>query len=146
MEALSKMPNIILEPGAEEVGVAVMLADLMRQNLESSRIREGIFNALNVPVLIRIDDLDIEVTLVFEAGTLRIYGGSPVSAKIAISTESAYLLDLSNIDIRFGLPWVFDDQGKAILKNLKEGKIKISHSIFRVGDAIRLMRVMSINE
>ncbi len=140
------MERILIAPGSEDNAMADMLSNLLRQNIAQSTIKEAIFNAMKTTVAVHIEDIDVALTLDFDYGTLTIYSGTPKRARIRIYTASAYVLDLSNISIRFGLPCFFDDKGRAILQNVWKGNIKIVALPWDLLDVIRLTRIMSINE
>jgi hypothetical protein len=140
------MERIRIAPGSEDNAMAGMLENLLSQNIAQSKIKEAIFNAMKTVVAIHIEDIDVALTLEFAYGTLTIYSGTPKRPRITIRTESAYVLDLSNISIRFGLPNFFDDKGKEIVKNIVAGKIKLIAAPWDLLDVIRLTRVMSVNE
>ena len=55
-------------------------------------------------------------------------------------------MDLSNLTIRFGLPYFFDEQGKQALKNMMDKKVQMSTMPWNVLDVIRLTRVMSVQD
>ena len=69
------MPTIELAPGAEDNGLAMMLADLVRQNLEAKPHKNGDFDALDGSVSIVADDADVALTLRFDSGKLTIHAG-----------------------------------------------------------------------
>jgi hypothetical protein len=140
------MEKITIARGSEENAMAEMLRNLLVQNIAQSRVREAIFDAMNTVVAIHIQDIEVSLTLDFHLGKLTIYDRVAKRPKITVRTESAYVLDLSNISIRFGLPNFFDDKGKEILKNMVSGKIKLLAAPWNFLDVIRLTRVMSINE
>ena len=60
--------KVDLAPGAEENGLATMLADLVRQNLQAKPHKRADFNALDGTVAIVADDADVSLTLRFARG------------------------------------------------------------------------------
>jgi len=140
------MEKITIAAGSEDNAMAGMLGNLLTQNISQSKIKEAIFDAMNTVVAIHIEDIEVSLTLDFKYGRLTIHNGIARRPKISVKTDSAYVLDLSNMSIRFGLPNFFDDKGKEILKNMWAGKVKMITAPWNVLDVIRLTRVMSINE
>lgn len=69
-------PIIDMAPGAEENGLAVELADLIRGNLTRSRRKLADFRALRASVLMVAQDLAESFTLRFDHGRLTIHDGS----------------------------------------------------------------------
>ena len=72
--ATTAAPLVALAPGAEENGLAIMLGDLVRQNLEAKPQKMADFDALDGRVSIVADDADVALTLVFERSAA---AGSP---------------------------------------------------------------------
>jgi len=140
------MEKIKVAPGSEQNAMAEMLSNLLAQNIAQSRVREAIFNAMDTVVAINIEDIDVSLTLDFKYGELTIYDGVAKRPKITLNTESGYVLDMSNISIRFGLPNFLDEKGKEIFKNMMGGKVKLIAAPWNLLDVIRLTRIMSINE
>lgn len=137
---------IVLAPGAEVNGMAIMLSDLVRQNLEASRTRASIFQAIESVVLLDIGDIDLQVTMDFEKGRLTLYGGRVKEPGITIRSDSAHVLELPNIGVRYGLPNAFDETGREIIEFFKQKRIHIDCSLAHIVDLVRFTRVLSINE
>ena len=68
-------PVIVLDEGARDGGLAEMLFNLLRQNLEQKPQKLSSFRALHSNVVIVARDIDITVTLAFKGGKLTIYNG-----------------------------------------------------------------------
>jgi len=138
--------EIVLAPGAEANGMAIMLGDLIHQNLEASRTRVSIFRALETVVLLDIGDIELQVTMEFENGRLILYEGIVKEPDITIRTDSAHVLELPNISVRYGLPNAFDETGREIIELFKQKRINIDCSLAHILDLVRLTRILSINE
>jgi hypothetical protein len=130
--------SISLAPGAEENGLASMLADLVRQNLEAKPKKESDFKALAGSFSIVADDAEVALTLRFDHGKLTIHDG---------------IVALSNMPLltRFGLPLPDprDKEGVAVAKGvmeaMREGKFHVYGMFFHLPMMMRLTRVMSVN-
>src|SRR5579883_981362 len=98
--------SIELAPGAEENGLALMLADLVRQNLDSKPHKKGDFDALDGAVSIVADDADVALTLRFDGGRLTIHDGIVGIPDVTIRGDSDTILALSNMPLAtsLGLP------------------------------------------
>ena len=132
--------------GSEECAMAEILSNLLQANLVKSPVKQAIFRALDAVVGIHIEDIEVSLTLDFRAGRLTIHEGIVKPPQITIRTESGYVLDLSNISVRFGLPYFFNDQGKEVLRNIREGKIKMFAMPWQLLNVVRLTRVMSVQD
>jgi hypothetical protein len=138
------MADVSLGPGAEEVPLAGMLADLLKPNLEKPEKRKD-FEKLKARVLLHAEDAEAKVTLDFDRGKLIVYGGEAGKPDIAITTDSNTLLELANLKIKFGLPWYFDETGMGVVKKLLRRELKIKGLITRLPALTRLTKIMSLN-
>jgi len=140
------MTSVRVGKGSEDCAMAGMLSGLLQANIAQSPVKEAIFRALNTVVAIHIEDIDVSLTLDFCSGRLTVSEGIVKPPKITIRTESGYVMDLSNLTIRFGLPYFFDEQGKQALKNMLGKKVQMSTMPWNLLDVIRLTRVMSVQD
>lgn len=136
--------DIILEKGAEEVGLAVMVADLIRQNIEAKPEKKKYLKKLNKSFTINAIDAGVSITLKFSRGRLRIYGSSDDSSQVVITTDSQTILDLSAIKIKFGIPWFFDTLGFGVVKKLLTRRLKIKGLFLHILSIINLMKLFSV--
>ena len=138
-------PVIILDDGAKDVGLAEMLFNLLRQNLEQNPQKRSSFEALNSNVVIVARDIDITVTLAFRKGELTIYNGIVGKTDLMIIADHDAILDLSLINIFMGLPNYFDKVGRSILKKLLLGNLKIEGLLKHPLQLTHLTKLFSVN-
>jgi hypothetical protein len=138
------MADISLGPGAEEVPMAGMLAEMLKSNLEKPGKQKD-FNKLKARVLIHAVDADAKITMDFNRGKLVVYGGEVGKPDISIATDAATLLKLANIKIKFGMPYYFDETGRAVIKKMLKGELKIKGMFTKLGALTRLTKIMSLN-
>ncbi len=136
--------DIILEKRAEEVGLAVMVADLIRQNIEAKPAKKKYLNKLNNKVSINASDAGVSITLKFSKGKLTISGEEEEDAPVRITTDSQTILDLSAIKIICGIPWFFDSQGLKIVKKMLTRELIIKGMITNILTLINLMKLFSV--
>lgn len=136
--------DIILEKGAEEVGLAVMVGDLLRQNIEAKPSKKKYLNKLNRNVSINASDAGVGITLRFSKGKLTISGSAEKDAHVKIITDSQTILDLSAIRIICGIPWFFDSQGLKVVKKLLTGELKIHGLVAHFLTILNLMKLFSV--
>lgn len=142
-----------LAPGTDENGLALMLADLVQQNLEAKPHKKKDFSALNGNVAIVADDADVALTLRFERGKLTIFNGIVGIPDITIRGQSDTILALSNMPLStplaLPLPDPRDKEGVATVKSLltamRSGQLHIYGLLFHTPLLLRLTRIMSIN-
>jgi len=138
-------PVIVLDEGAKEVGLAEIMFNLIRQNLEQKPQRLSSFKALNSNVVIVARDIDITVTLAFKKVDLTIYNGIVGKPDLKIIADHDAILDLSLIKISIGLPNYFDRTGRDILRKLIFGNVKIEGMLKHPLQLIHLTKIFSIN-
>ncbi len=138
------MAEIELGPGADEVPLAGMLAEMLRSNLEKPEKRRE-FDRLKARVLIHAVDAEAKITMDFDRGKLTVYGGEAGRPDIAIATDSTTLLELANLKIRYGLPWYFDETGLSVVRKLLKGDLKIKGLLTKLGPLTRLTKIMSLS-
>ncbi len=139
--------NIQIEftEGAEEIGLAVMLRELLAQNLEQNPHKIFDFNKLNIPIGLHVSDAEIMLTLDFRNGSLTIVNGVSGHAGLSITADSGTIMNLSNQRIKWGLPYYFDETGKDILAAMKSGRLKVKGILRHFAALIRFSRVMSVH-
>jgi|HubBroStandDraft_5_1064220.scaffolds.fasta_scaffold479348_2 hypothetical protein len=147
-------PDVQLAPGAEENGLAMMLRDLVRQNLEAKPHKSGDFEALCGSVAIVADDADVALTMRFErGGKLRIFDGIVGIPDVTIRGPSEAVLALSNMPLatRLGLP-IPDPRDREAVKTvqhvmgaMRDGKLHVYGMAFHLPLVMRLTKVMSIH-
>lgn len=138
------MGLVNLAPGAEEAALAMMLSEIIESNLRDKPQKLKDFNKLKTRVYINAYDADLELTLVFNKGELTIHNGKVGKPNISIITDSGTLLDLTNLKIKAGIPWFFDENGREVTKKMLSGKLKIHGLVTRLLPIIRLTKVMSV--
>ena len=146
--------DVELSAGAEENGLAIMLADLVRQNIEAKPKKLSDFNALSGTVSIVADDADVVLTMVFDrGGKLRIFDGIEGIPDVTIRGPSDAILALSNMPLAtpLGLPIPRRDDPRE-LKTVRElfglmrtGRLHVYGAPLHLPLVMRLTRVMSIN-
>ena len=149
--------GIELAPGAENNAFATMLADLVRQNLESKPHKRRDFDALDGTVALIADDVDVALTLEFvrrgrgSAGRLVVHDGIKGVPDVAVRGSADSIMGLSNVPLtRFlHLPLPTDRSSVEVLRGMVRasisGELKIYGMLGNMGLLSRLTRVMSVN-
>lgn len=148
---------IALAPGAENNAFATMLADLVRQNLETKPHKRRDFDALDGTVALIADDADVALTLEFRggrgrgAGQLILHDGIKGIPDVAVRGSADAIMALSNVPLTrpLGLPVPTDRPSLEVLRGMVKasvtGELKIFGMIGHLGLLSRLTRVMSVN-
>ena len=140
-----KEPVIILDDGAKDVGLAEMLFNLLRQNLEQKPQKISSFEALDSNVAMVAKDIDITITLAFKKGKLKIYDGIVGNPDLKIIADHDAILELSLINICMGLPNYFDKTGRNVLKKILLGDLKIEGLLRHPLQLTHLTKIFSVN-
>jgi hypothetical protein len=147
-------PDVQLAPGAEDNGLAIMLANLVRQNLDSKPHKKEDFAAIGGSVSIVADDADVALTLKFErGGKLMIHDGIVGIPDVTIRGPSDGILALSNMPLatRLGLPIPRPGDResvravRSVFGLMRQGKLHVYGMAFHLPLIIKLTRVMSVN-
>jgi hypothetical protein len=147
-------PNVELGPGADDNGLATMLANLVRQNLEAKPHKKRDFEALSGAVSIVADDADVALTMRFErGGKLTIHDGIVGIPDVTIRGPADGILALSNMPLttRLGLPVPRPGDREAIRsvgtvwRLMRDGKLHVYGMVFHLLLVTKLTRVMSIH-
>jgi hypothetical protein len=120
------MISIHIDPAAREAGFASMLTDLIQQNVEQHPHRLATFNRLRGTVAIEAKDAEVALTMIFLGSELVVHDGVQGQPDVVISTDSLTILELSSAKLRFGLPDLTAPSGRAVLRKIWSGELKIS--------------------
>ncbi|MGA7120391.1 MAG: hypothetical protein WBY94_09855 [Polyangiaceae bacterium] len=150
----SPLPDVTLAADAEDNGLATMLGNLVRQNLEAKPHKKADFAALAGNVAIVADDVDVALTLSFErGGKLTIHDGIVGIPDVTIRGPSEAIMAMSNIPLAtpLGLPIPRRGDREAVLalrtvvSAMGQGKLHAYGMPFHPLLVMRLTRVMSIH-
>ena len=138
-------PAIILDEKATENGMAVMLADLLTQNMEQNPEKANQFRRLSCVVGITAKDAEVKLTMFFNNGSCMVYDGIVGNPDLNIIADSEVILGLSTVPLRGGLPDPFDKDGRAMIKQILSGQLKIQGMLFHPINLVRVTKVFSVN-
>ena len=137
--------RIQLADGAEELGLAVMLRDLLQQNLELNPRKIPDFKKLGIPIGLYVSDADVALTMGFDAGGLTIHAGIQGTPDLYITAEADTVMNMSNMRIKWGLPYYFDETGREVLAAMTSGRLSVKGILKHFPSLLRLSRIMSVH-
>ncbi len=137
-------PDIKMAPGAEDAGMASMLAEMIKTNLKNKPERLKDFNKLKGTIWITAEDADTDMTMDFGRGSLTVSSGKIGKPILSISTDSSTLMDLANINIKFGMPYYFDETGRMVIKKLLKKELKIKGMFTHTMALTHMTKIMSV--
>ena len=136
--------RITLAEGTRDVGIAGMLADLIRQNLEQNPLKRADFDRLRAVVYIEVRDADVAATLVFDGGSLTVHGGRFGEPALRISADAQSVLALCAMKIVRGLPDPLHRDSRALLGRILTREIRIEGMSRAPMQLLRFTRLMSV--
>jgi len=147
--------SISLAPGAENNAFATMLADLVRQNLDSKPHKKKDFarlaTARGVTIALVADDAEVALTLEFRDGRLVLHDGIKGVPDVAVRGSADAIMALSNVPLTrpLALPIPMDrsslDVMVEMIRATRSGELKILGMLGNFGVLSKLTRVMSVN-
>ena len=138
------MPEVVLADGENASGLASMMGTLLAQNVERAPAKFDDFRRVESDVLIDVPDLGEAITLSFTGDRCTIHNGRRGRPRVSIRADSETLMGLSQLKIgRLGLPNYFDDNGKAVLRAMSKGKLRIG-GMHHVATLNRITRLFSV--
>ncbi|MBM4338914.1 MAG: hypothetical protein FJ110_05175 [Deltaproteobacteria bacterium] len=137
-------PLITVLKEANEIGLATMLSDLIRQNLDQNSEKTKPFKSLKAKVLIEARDIQTSVGLEFKQGELTISGNTMIQPNLHIIADSTTVLDLCLLKIKFGLPYFFDANGFKVLKKLLTRQLIIRGMLRHFSTLVKLTELFSV--
>ena len=149
------MDVVTLDAQAADNGLAMMLQGLLAENLAASTAKQRDFEAMSSTFGIVAPDAEVTVTLDFRDGRCTIYDGLRHEPDLVITADSGKIPEMSLLSIRYGLPWLLDDNGKNFVRALLKREIRID-GLIRIPptplktakaalDLVRLTRILSVN-
>lgn len=149
------MDVVTLDAQAADNGLALMLQGLIAESIAADSTKRRDFEAMASTFGIVAPDAEVTVTLEFGYGRCTIYDGLRKEPQLVITADSAKIPEMSLLKIRYGLPWLLDDNGKNFVRSLLtreiriDGLIKIPPTPFKTAraalDLVRLTRILSVN-
>lgn len=145
--------NVRLAPGADGNGLAMMMSELIPQNLEAKPHKKRDFAAITGSISIVAEDAEVALTLQFRHGELIIHDGIFGIPDVTIRGPSDAIIAMSNMPLtrRFGLPFASrsDKAGRETLaevqKAMKSGALQAFGMMLHLPMMLHLTRVMSVN-
>jgi hypothetical protein len=152
------MDVVTLDAQAADNGLAMMLQGLLAENLAASDKKRRDFESMSSTFGIVAPDAEVTVTLEFSDGRCTIYDGLRHEPDLVITADSGRIPEMSLLSIRYGVPWLLDENGKSFVRALIKRDIRIDglirlpssplgalKSAKAAIDLVRLTRILSVN-
>jgi len=121
-------PAIELLPGTEDNGLAAMIAQLIRQNLESRPDKQRACRRMRGRVTLVAEDAETSLTLRFAGGTVWVHDGMFGLPDILVRGSSEDLINLSRIPLlpgRLELPDPRTPVVRALVASFRSGRLRM---------------------
>lgn len=132
---------VSVEQGSE--GLSVMLADLIRGNLERDQDRTRLIVGQAATVNLHVPDAEVDVGLTFTGSTLHI-GPVVADPDMSITTDADTLMSMTNVPLRFGMPDQLTPAGRAMAAKLLNGEVKVKGLPKQLPLMIRLQKLFTV--
>ncbi|MCX7958392.1 MAG: hypothetical protein N3B13_05030 [Deltaproteobacteria bacterium] len=137
--------QIEINKDAADIGLADLIASLIRDNCSNSLLKKRIFANLKGDVLITAKDADVSILLSFDKGRMSISDGKGKNSGLAIKADSENIIGLSNIRLLLGYPFLLNREGVETIIRLITGDIEIKGIGKNIIFGINLLRIISVN-
>lgn len=146
MRSAASTPAVELGPGADDNGFALMLSELIRQNIEDHPDKQRDFLRLSGRVAIVVEDAEVAVTLRFDAGRLTVHHGIVGIPDLTIRAGSDDITQMSLMELlpRVRLPDPRGSVTRSILRASREGRIQMYGALANLPLVVRLTRILSV--
>ena len=136
--------DLNISNNAQDVPFSFILDDLLAGNIAKSPAKQEVYKKTEGVVAIDLPDIEATVTLIFGRGKLTIEAGIVHNPAIIIKTSSDLVMDLNLLNIRWGLPYYFDEAGRRVLGHILSGRLKIKGMFSNLVLLTRLTIIMSV--
>lgn len=130
---------------AEPNGLADLVGRLIDANLERRPERRNLLR----PAVVELSasDADVRATVVLSRGAVEISNGpADPEPHLRVVARSDDLLELSTTPLRFGLPDAFGARGRAVLRGIATGRVRVSGMVRHPMRLSRFTRLLSVVE
>jgi hypothetical protein len=139
--------EVELGTGADQNGFALMISELIRQNVADRPDKRGPLSRLRGRVAIVIEDVGVSVTLDCRRETILVEDGIVGVPDVTIRASSDHITKMSLVELvpRLGIPDPRGPVAKEIAQAQKDGAIQVFGGLANPLAVLRLTRILSVN-
>jgi hypothetical protein len=147
MDSLDYAARISFGPGAEQNGLASMVAGLILQNLLDRPEKRADFARLRGRIGIVAEDAGVAMTLEFAGNMLIVHDGIAGIPDVTVRAQSDDIVQMSLLELtrRFALPNLRGTAAREIVKKSRSGQVRVFGALLHVPMLLRLTRLMSVH-
>jgi hypothetical protein len=123
-------------------GLAAMVGGLIDQNLERDPTRRRLLR--HSSTTITVPDAGVAITVRTRPGGVEVRDGADPQAHVVITADAERLLELTSAPLRFGLPDLFDPRGRAVVRDVLSGRVRIRGLLTHPRQLARLSSLLSV--
>ncbi|MCA9601942.1 MAG: SCP2 sterol-binding domain-containing protein [Polyangiales bacterium] len=144
---MSGLRSVELAPGADQNGFAVMISELVKQNVIDHPEKARDLARLRGRVAIVVEDARVAITLDCRGAGVDVHNGIVGIPDLTIRASSDEITRMSLIELlpRVGLPDPRGPVTREIAKASREGKIRVFGALANAPTMLRLTRLLSVN-
>lgn len=139
------MARVVLE-GDKPDGLAKMIAGLVEANTQADPGKERLLESARGAVQLDVSDADVTIGLKFVPGCLTVTSDPVPGADVRLTADAATLMGLCTVPVRFGLPDLRTDKGRAMSAGVFTGKIRVRGRALGLPMMARLTRLLRVVE
>ncbi len=137
--------NITVADDAQDNGLALMVAELIRQNIEDRPEKAKVLRKMRGRVAIVADDAGVAMTMLFDSGSLLVQDGIVGIPDMTVRADSAQVVTMSQVEFTFGgLPDLRGRYLREVVAAGRSGQIQVFGALSNLPLALRLTRLMSV--
>ena len=147
MNTLDYAARVDVDTGAEQNGLAQMVAGLILQNLQDHPSKRGDFARLRGRIAIVAEDAGVAMTLAFEGNMLTVSDGIVGLPDLTVRARSEDIVQMSLLEFtpHLGLPNPFGAAAREILQKTQAGQVRVYGALLHIPLLLRLSRLLSVN-
>lgn len=140
-----EMFEVVLDDKAGENGLATMLYQMIKENIEKNPWKEGDAKSIKSDIFIYARDADVRVSMSFKQDRVIVFDGELFSPDIKIEANTADLIEMSKIKLigPIHIP-IFDKETFPVLVKILKGDVKINLKIKKAKALFHLIRLLSV--
>ena len=123
-------------------GLAAMLEDLVRQNLERDPTRRRLLTR-TLRVVIEVPDAAVRASIRVAGGSVRVRDGDDAGAHVRVRARGADVLGLATVPLLAGLPDARSPEGRRVVAAILRGEIRVRGLLRHLGEVRRLTELLS---
>lgn len=136
------MEYVTTEPGLD--GLAGMLADLIRANIERDPARAALLHNATGTINVKAPDAGVEVGLEFAADRLHVFAKPFRRAGLEIICDAQTLMELSSVPLLLGQPDMRSKDGRAVLVKMVRRELRVKGMFAHPMLLSRFQRLLSV--